>query len=191
MSKILPSLESSNDTVLYAMDETFISVESNNRRSWSPLGHPPILEKNGLHGGLCAIGATEILKKFDCVVDVYTSKKALTSDDVRIFIERLLEINTGKKVYLLLDNAKIHTSIAMQNFLAEKSDSLVLMNFPRYSPDMNPQENIWNWLKLKLYKPKSRKSISELLEDTFEVYNELNFDLNQVRSLAYARNFLV
>jgi hypothetical protein len=68
MPQVLDSLEASSDTVLYALDETSISAESSNRRSWSEVGKPPVLERNGSHEGVNLIGATEILKNFDTVV---------------------------------------------------------------------------------------------------------------------------
>ncbi len=52
MLSLLPILESSSDTIVYALDETGISVESGNHSSWSPVGYPPILEKNAPHEGV-------------------------------------------------------------------------------------------------------------------------------------------
>ena len=41
MPKLLDTLESSSDIVVYALDETGISIESDNYSSWSPVGNPP------------------------------------------------------------------------------------------------------------------------------------------------------
>jgi len=57
------------------MDETGLRTESENRRSWSPIGLSPILESNGSHAGLNIIGATEITKNFDTVSDIYSVQK--------------------------------------------------------------------------------------------------------------------
>jgi len=45
-----------------------------------------------------------------------------------------------------MDNARTHNCVGMQNYLNSK-ENLVLINLPTYSPDLNPQENIWNRLK--------------------------------------------
>lgn len=191
MSEMLGTLESSSDTVMYAMDETSFSVESNNRYSWSPVGHPPVLEKNGSHAGLNAIGATELIKNFDSVIDVYSGDRSLTSIEVGAFLEYLLEINPGYKVIVLMDNAAIHNNEHVQEILDSNSERLSIINFPRYSPDMNPQENVWNWLKANLYKPTSRSSLVELAQDIYELYTELNSNYEQICSLTNARSFLV
>jgi uncharacterized protein Yka (UPF0111/DUF47 family) len=56
---------------------------------------------------------------------------------------------------------------------------------------MNPQENIWNHLKSKLFKPSARSSIYELISDIQLIFDELNSDSDKICSLAYARNFLL
>lgn len=189
--KTIDSLEFSSDTTVYALDETKICVESDNRSSWSPVGHPPILEKNGSHDGINMIGSTCILNDFHTVNDVYSSGKSITSEEVVSHLEHLININPGKKVVVFLDNAKFHTSAAIQEFYIGKKDVLKLIFMPRYSPKMNPQEHIWNYLKSKLYKPAARACIEELILDIKNIFDELNFNPDKIRSLAYARNYLV
>lgn len=173
------------------MDETKVCVESDNRSSWSPVGSPPVLEKNGSHKGINIIGSTCILSASHTVNDVYSSKKSITSREIKTHLEYLIEINPGKKVVVFLDNARIHTSAMIQEYYLDKKDVLKLIFMPRYSPNMNPQENIWNYLKSKLFKPSSRSSIVELILDVKDIFDELNSNIDKIHSLAYARNFLV
>lgn len=142
MLEILDTLESSSDTVVYALDETKVCIESDNRSSWSPVGVPPVLEKNGSRKGINIIGSTCILSRSHTVNDVYSSNKSITSMEIKSHLEYLLEINSGKKIVVFLDNARIHTSAAMQEFYLEKKDVLKPIFMPKYSPNMNPQENI-------------------------------------------------
>lgn len=90
-----------------------------------------------------------------------------------------------------MDNAKFHTSHEMQSFLFDNKEKLTVLLLPRYSPSMNPQENIWNYLKAKLFKPSARSSIFELISDIQLLFDELNSNFDKIRSLAYARSFLV
>ena len=117
MSQTLDTLENLSNVVLYVQDETYIRVESNNRRIWSPIGKPPVLEKNALHQGINIIGATEVLKKCDTIADVYPSTKSINSEKTITFLERLIEINPEKKVYVIWDNAGTHTSKKTTKFL--------------------------------------------------------------------------
>ncbi|NEU06674.1 transposase, partial [Clostridium senegalense] len=134
----LSILESSSDVTVYALDETSVSVESVNYYSWSTVGQPPILEKNGSHKGLRLVGSTSILNNMHTVVDIYSSQDSITSESIQSHMLHLMRINPGKKVIIFLDNAKTHNSIAMQKFYFDNRDRLEPIFLPKYSPKMNP-----------------------------------------------------
>lgn len=113
MRYLQPIVENFSDCVFYAMDETGLRTEPDIRRTWSSVGISPNLESNNSHEGLNLIGATEITKNFDTIIDAYSAKQMITSEEVQVFLERLLDINPGKKVYVLLDNTGFHVSKAM------------------------------------------------------------------------------
>ena len=85
------SVENDSDSVLYVMDETALRTESNNRRTWSPVGVSPVLESNGSHQGVNIIGATEITKNFDTVDDVYDAEHTIKSTEIKEFIVLFLK----------------------------------------------------------------------------------------------------
>ncbi|MBK1809034.1 transposase [Clostridium sp. YIM B02505] len=191
MPDLLSTLESSSDTIVYALDETGVSIESDNRLFWSPVGHPPVLEKNGSHAGVNIIGSTSILSDFHTINDIYLAGQSITSNEVKSHLSYLLDLNKDKKVVVFMDNAKNHTSKCMQEFYFKNRDRLKVINLPRYSPQMNPQEHIWRNLKAKLFRPSARSSIYELISDIKNIFIELNSKKDEICSLAYARNYLV
>lgn len=102
-----------------------------------------------------------------------------------------MKINPGKKVVVFLDNTKNHTSFLIQSSYQKVKEKLKLIYLPRYSPYMNTQKNIWNYLKARLFNPSSRSCIEELTFDVSVIFDELNCNSGKLNSLAYARNFLV
>jgi hypothetical protein len=46
------------------------------------------------------------------------------------------------------DNSRVHTAIIVQDWFAERD--IDVMDWPPYSPDMNPIENLWKILKAKI-----------------------------------------
>lgn len=93
MLNLLPILESSSDTIVYALDEIGISVELDNYSSWSPVGHHPIIEKNARHEGINIIGSTAILNRYYIIIDTYPSSTSIKSKEVKTYIQYLLDIN--------------------------------------------------------------------------------------------------
>ncbi len=183
------SVENDSDSVLYVMDETGLRTESDNRRSWSPVGVSPVLESNGSHEGLNIIGATEITKSFDTIADVYSADHSITNIEIESFLEHLLELNPSKKVYVVLDNASTHNNRRIQAFWNTHIDRLVLINTSRYSPELNPQENIWNLLKNKIFSTKARENIEDLFDDVSEIYTNLNNQKDIIKSIVNPRNY--
>lgn len=56
------------------------------------------------------------------------------------------------KILLVWDNASWHKSKAIRQWLAKnnKTNWLELLNFPPYSPELNPQERVWKALRKHL-----------------------------------------
>lgn len=123
-----------------------------------------MIERNGSRKGVNIIGATEISKNFDSIVNVYPAEKRITSAEIIEFLKELLEHNKNKRVFMIWDNAKIHTSKAVEDFIKVHEDSLFILNLPPYSPELNPQENVWNKLKSYFYEYKARSSIDEIID---------------------------
>lgn len=189
MQDLLDTVENSSNVVLYAVDETYIRQEPTNYRSWSPVGEPPTIERNGSHAGLNIVGGTEITKNFDTIADVYSHKQSISSTQMETFLLRLIEINKGKKVHVIWDNAGTHKSESMTAFLALYEKELKIHNLPPYSPELNPQENIWSILKERLHCSKIRHSQDQLFEDVCLIYNSFNTNASALRSEIYARNY--
>ncbi|MED0756872.1 IS630 family transposase [Aneurinibacillus thermoaerophilus] len=86
------------------------------------------------------------------------------------FLQQLLARYTDKFVILILDNARIHHAKLLRPFLEENCHCLFLLFLPPYSPELNPIEKMWRWLKDMVivnhfHKNESeiRSSISEFL----------------------------
>ena len=65
------------------------------------------------------------------------------------FPERLLEIHPRRRLWIYLDNTPVHRSKVLKKWL-ENHPKVVLKYLPRYSPDINPQEEWWNYERAKL-----------------------------------------
>ena len=62
------------------------------------------------------------------------------------FLRRLMH-NAPHPVFLVLDEHSIHRSRSVRDFVAGQEGRLRLFFLPPYSPELNPDEQVWNYVK--------------------------------------------
>jgi transposase len=193
MSKLLDIIEHTEDISLWAFDETGKRLESNNFYSWSPIGQPTVIERNGCHKGLNVIGATEVSKHFDFVYDEYAKDDgSVTSSRIVKFLERLLlyDRSIGNNItFIQWDNASIHKGPEVKEFLKIHENDLFVLHQPPYSPDLNPQEEMWHWMKDFIAKATAAKDVQELSNSITQFKAYLITHKEDIKKRLYARNW--
>ncbi|WP_408608819.1 transposase [Desulfogranum japonicum] len=67
-----------------------------------------------------------------------------------------------KQIVIILDNASIHKSRKVKQYL-ERHPRIKLFYLPTYSPEYNPVELFWKWIKPKVYGFSALGGLSELI----------------------------
>jgi hypothetical protein len=67
------------------------------------------------------------------------------------FLQALIK-DAGKKVFLILDNLRVHHSKVVKAWAAERKDQIELFYLPSYSPQLNPEERLNADLKQEMGK---------------------------------------
>lgn len=90
------------------------------------------------------------------------------------FLHQLHQSFPDQLLVVILDNCSIHKSKKVKTFVA-KTAWLELEHLAPYSPEYNPIERFWHWLKRKVYGGKSYKTIDEIVSTIRKLiwhYNE-------------------
>lgn len=116
-------------------DETGLRSDDVRGRSYAPQGHTPVVRVNNKRHGLSIISTvtnrgTMRWKIFD---------GALNTTILIDFLKRLIR-DAGRKVYLILDNLRVHHSKPVKAWLAEHVHEIEVFYLPSYSPELNPDE---------------------------------------------------
>jgi transposase len=129
-------------------DETALVNTDVRGRSFAPKGKTPVA---------MAIGGTR--QKLSMIATVTNQGKArwMIIDDA-FDAEKLIEFlqalvkDAGRKVFLILDNLRVHHSKLVKAWVAEHSEQIELFYLPSYSPQLNPEERLNADLKQEMGK---------------------------------------
>lgn len=85
----------------------------------------------------------------------------------------LKEYPTGK-IVMVLDNARIHHAKLIQPFLDEHKERLEFLFLPPYSPNLNPIEGLWKWLKTSVVYNVFYESVQAIRKNVQAFIAEIN-----------------
>jgi hypothetical protein len=76
---------------------------------------------------------------------------AFDADKLIEFLQALIK-DAGKKVFLILDNLRVHHSKVVKAWVAQQKDQIEFSYLPSYSPQLNPEERLNADLKQEMGK---------------------------------------
>ena len=129
-------------------DETALVNTDVRGRSFAPAGKTPVA---------MAVGGTR--QKLSMIATVTNQGKtrwmiideAFDADKLIEFLQSLIK-DAGKKVFLILDNLRVHHSKLVKAWVAQRLDQIELFYLPSYSPQLNPEERLNADLKQEIGK---------------------------------------
>jgi transposase len=116
-------------------DETGLRSDDVRCRSYAPQGHTPVIRVNSKRHGLSVIST--VTNKGQMRWKAFDG--ALNSDILIDFLERLVK-DASRKIYLILDNLRVHHSKPVKAWLAKHKSKIEVFYLPSYSPELNPNE---------------------------------------------------
>ena len=120
---------------------------------------------------------------FELVGDPLSDRKGVTGANIRETLESALPTIVQPNMAFIQDNASVHKSCSVQEWLIDfnQSAGLELIDWPPYSPDLNPIENVWKLLKEAINckfpnlkdLPKNEESLQALIRAAIICWDEL------------------
>lgn len=123
-------------------DETGLCNDSYHGRSYAPKGKTPAIR---LHPRCKRVNLISSITNQGKVRFMFYKDKMNSQTFIR-FIKRLIK-DAGKKIFLILDNLKVHHSYVVKDWLKDHQDQIEVFFLPSYSPELNPDEYLNGDLK--------------------------------------------
>ncbi len=166
--------------VLYFEDESNISLSPVLARTWAPKGKTPVERATGKRGGVAALSA--ISKQGRLVFRLL--EKRINSDDIIQFLSQLLRHHPRRHVVVVMDGASCHTSKKTKAFIQDQP-RLHVFYLPSYSPDWNPDEQVWNHLKNHELKGHKARTKEELKRTAHQKLSKMQRNPRQLRGIFF------
>ena len=123
-------------------DEAGVRSDCHAGTTWAKRGQTPVVSTTGARFGLNMISAVSAQGEFRFMV-VRGRVGAVRFID---FIKRLLH-NAGGMIFLIVDGHPAHKAKSVKRFVESIKDRFRLFFLPPYSPELNPDERVWNDVK--------------------------------------------
>jgi transposase len=162
-------------------DEAGVRSDAHSGTTWAPRGETPIVSTTGARFGLNLISAVTRQGhfRFMCV-------RGRVNGPVFIeFLKRLLH-GSGGPVFLVVDGHPAHKAALVRKYVASLQGRLELYFLPPYSPELNPDEHVWNDLKNNALGPRAIIGPDQLKRDVLSHLHHLQRSPDRVRAFFLA-----
>jgi hypothetical protein len=165
MTAALPPEAAGKPVEIWFTDEARVGQQGTLTRVWAKRGSRPRAPRDRRYEWAYLFGAV-------CPERSAGAAIVMPEVNVEAMNEHLTEINrrvsVGAVALLVLDGAGWHSSPRLK-----VPENIVLLPLPPYSPELNPVENIWEFLRANLLSHRVWDSYEAIIEACCEAWNKL------------------
>lgn len=132
---------------IYFADESGIRSDYHTGTTWSPCGETPVVTVTGSRFSLNMLSAVSPRGDFRFMVH----EGSVNATVFREFLKRLM-IGATKPVFVVVDGHPIHKAKRVMEYVESLAGQLKLFYLPPYSPQLNPDEQVWAHVKRQVAK---------------------------------------
>ena len=142
---------------IYWGDETGLRNDSQHERGYAPKGKTPVIRLNAYRTSANMISAITNQGK----VRFKVFEGSMNADILIDFCKRLIK-SAKRKVFLILDNLRVHHAKVFKAWLEEHDEEIAVFYLPSYSPELNPDEYLNCDLKAGVHSGKPARNKPQL-----------------------------
>jgi transposase len=158
-------------------DEAGVGIMTRAGRTWGEVGTPPVVPATDRRGGY------NVLSIITAEGQLRFSIKDHSIDGERYiaFLRQVLHGRT-RPLILIADNVSFHRSAAVRQFVRAHRTQIRLFFFPTHSPELNPDEQVWNEIKHRNLGKQPIKTKPDLKKRLYSALKSLQHKAEKIRS---------
>ena len=148
--------------MLYFQDESSVSIVPVLGKTWAKKGETPKMKVTGNRGSIAVSSAISPAGRMVFRIE----KGRATSKTFIDFLKQIIKNHRWRKVIVIVDNSPTHTAKAVHEFIKNNKSKIAVYYLPTYSPDLNPDEDVWRYLKnvkLKAHQARNKEEFKPLV----------------------------
>ena len=158
-------------------DETGVQNNEYNARGFSPKGKAPVVRLNAKKSRINMISSVTNQGK----VRFMLYQEKMSSPVLIRFMSRLIK-DCERKVYLILDNLKVHHSKKVAVWLENNREKIEVFYLPPYAPEYNPDEYLNGNLKKHVRSGLPARSQYDITKKTHSFMKSLQYRPHHVKN---------
>jgi len=123
------------------IDEAGLSERPTRVQTWAPKGKTPIIQ---FHFNWNHVSAIAGLSRTNCMFRLHEGS---IKKEQHVEFLKELRAHLKQKLLIIWDGLKAHRSKRVREYLDSTGGDIQMAFLPPYSPDLNPVEFLWAWLK--------------------------------------------
>jgi transposase len=156
---------------IFFQDEVGFQTEGTLAYTWGPKGEKIEIKNYGRHGRVNMISVFEL--GTGAFYGILTQFR-VNSCRFRRFLCHLKREMCTDKILLICDNARFHHARWLTEWVSNQKEWLRLEFLPAYSPDFNPIERLWRWIKGEYIHNRCWESQAQLKTYLVEILEKLS-----------------
>lgn len=158
-------------------DESGIGIMTRSGHTWGEVGQPPEIEVSDQRGGYNVLSIITAEGEFRYSLE----EKHINGKRYVEFLQQILRDRT-RPLIVIADKASFHRAAAVRQFVRAHRTQIRVFFFPTHSPELNPDEQVWNEIKHRRLGKQPIKNKTDLKKRLRSALKSLQNKAEKVRS---------
>jgi transposase len=174
----LPASAAGKPIEIWFQDEARVGQKGSLEYIWAPVGSRPPMVRDNRHDSAYIFGAICHDRKVGAAIIMPTANVEAMTEHLK---EISVQVAHGAHAVVVCDGAGWH----QRGKRLQVPDNITLLPLPSYSPELNPMENIWDYLRGNKLSRRVWDSYEAILAACKDAWLFLVNDLQRIDSISY------